>query len=730
MFCDYCGAENDDVATICTFCHRATPLMQDSNNDGQFASGTVLHDRYVIVSCIGQGGYGSVYKAKDRHYNDRIVALKSIDLTSLKSSEIIEATASFNSEVQVLSELKHSSLPRLYEYFNDAQHWYLVMDFIEGDTFERYLDTISHHGSPRLTQKDTLGKILRICIALCTVLDYLHHQEPPIIFRDLKPANVMLRDGNQVALIDFGIARQLKRGQKRDTMPLGSPGYASPEQYGKEQTTARSDIYSLGVILHEALTGEDPERFHFNFPPLRQYNPQAPQKLEQIVQRMLNVDPQQRPGNMLEVQRMLQNVLDGLDQRSYQSGYSSQQHHASTGGSPGSILSQRRLYWQGGQSQLQGQQKQPSKRSIPRRAILKTGAALLATSAIVGGGGYLAYQSGLLHLLSLHEASSYTVDDRLNPLSDPLHWSTVSTGNNFLALALPISSFIPIFRIDSKGLITQSSMLQEQGPVSATAFSPDGRYLALSSQDTVHIWDVQREENRQELKTKDLVTSLVWSSFGLTVAQNTQKTSLYKNPLSQEPPIQLPDTQDADILAWAPDNSYILAYSDGSTSLHFWKNRETVSINASPTASSAFSDTYTQVFNDFMYGVSSFAWAPDKTKRIAIGSQDGNISIWDTSSQKAMITYQEHNSNEIISITWSPDARYVASLDKDGELHIWSSSNGKNVLRGLSGEYKYNRVQNIVWWRTTEQSYLAAGLLDVGTSKIVVFRTDWTGFAP
>jgi serine/threonine protein kinase len=137
----------------------------------------------------------------------------------------------------------------------------VLMDFIEGETLEEYLQK---QPEGHLSVKETLG----IGIQLCTVLAYLHNRQPPVIFRDLKPSNIMLTPEENLYLIDFGIARHFKPGQKKDTIALGSPGYAAPEQYGKGQTTPQSDIFSLGAILHHLLSGNDPSQSPFVFAPL------------------------------------------------------------------------------------------------------------------------------------------------------------------------------------------------------------------------------------------------------------------------------------------------------------------------------------------------------------------------------------------------------------------------------------------------------------------------------
>ncbi len=137
-----------------------------------------------------------------------------------------------------------------------------------------------------------MKEVLDIGVQLCNVLNYLHTRQPPIIFRDLKPDNVLRTADGQLYLIDFGIARHFKPGQARDTIAFGSPGYAAPEQYGKAQTGPSADIYSLGVILHQMLTGDDPSLKPFFFAPLFM---RAPNRLQLLLNRMLNMDASKRP---------------------------------------------------------------------------------------------------------------------------------------------------------------------------------------------------------------------------------------------------------------------------------------------------------------------------------------------------------------------------------------------------------------------------------------------------
>ncbi len=256
--------------------------------------GTVLEGRYRILEKIGEGGFGVVYKAYDWRRNS-LVAIKQINMAALSAQEKIEATDSFNREVTLLSRLNHKSLPRIYHHFTDAEHWYVTMDYIKGRTLE---DVLASSPGRRLP----LRRVRDIGIALCDVLGYLHTQYPPIIFRDVKPGNVMITPAGQIYLIDFGIARFYRPGQAKDTGPLGSPGYAAPEQYGKAQTTPQTDIYGLGATLQTLLTGKEPLEIHVSgLPPDRR----IPWELQALLIRMMEKDCSKRPRDVMEVRHAL-----------------------------------------------------------------------------------------------------------------------------------------------------------------------------------------------------------------------------------------------------------------------------------------------------------------------------------------------------------------------------------------------------------------------------------------
>src|SRR6266852_8091334 len=273
------------------------------NHTGRLPPQSLLQQRYVIVGQAGKGGMGAVYQAVDTRETHRRVAINEMSQGHLSDAGLAEATAQFQREATLLGRLSHPNLPHIYDAFNERGRSYLVMDFIDGKTLLQLLKESGFRPLP-------VAQVLGYALQLCDVLAYLHQQHPPIIFRDLKPTNVMVTANGHVFLIDFGIARIFKEGQEQDTTLLGSPGYAAPEQHGSAQTNPRSDLYSLGATLHCCLTGRDPYHAEdrFAFPPVRQYNPQVPIEFDQLIQRLLALDEQQRPASAIEVQQALTKI--------------------------------------------------------------------------------------------------------------------------------------------------------------------------------------------------------------------------------------------------------------------------------------------------------------------------------------------------------------------------------------------------------------------------------------
>lgn len=308
IYCGNCGTQNTSSESFCSACGyslaassaEATALPA-STPTGQLPSQTLLRGRYRVLRSVGKGGMGAVYLAQDTQLGNRFVAVKEMRQSGLSDQQAQNARENFKREAHLLASLQHPNLPSIHDYFEENGHWYLVMSFIQGETLEDYLD---HAPQQRLSLEETLV----IAQELCTVLDYLHSHLPPIIFRDLKPSNVIRSADGHLYLIDFGIARHFKPGQTRDTASYGSMGYSPPEQFGHAQTTERSDIYSLGATLYECLSGFAPSSAPFHLPPLDTLVSTLPERLVRLITRMLELDPTARPANIKAVQQELQKV--------------------------------------------------------------------------------------------------------------------------------------------------------------------------------------------------------------------------------------------------------------------------------------------------------------------------------------------------------------------------------------------------------------------------------------
>ena len=264
-------------------------------------AGQMLRQRYRLLQTVGQGGMGAVYLAQDTQLGDRLVAVKEMSMSRLSPQDLPRAVEQFRHEAHLLASLHHPNLPIIYEYFNGENRWYVVMSFVEGVTLQGALEAAPGR---RLPAKESV----RIGLELCDVLNYLHSHQPQVVFRDLKPSNIMITPHGTIYLIDFGIARHFKQEQIKDTASYYSVGYAPPEQYGQAQTSPHSDIYSLGATLHQMLSGHNPASKPFQFPNLQLIDPTIPVSLARLIAQMLEMNEQRRPTSIAEVKAQLEKV--------------------------------------------------------------------------------------------------------------------------------------------------------------------------------------------------------------------------------------------------------------------------------------------------------------------------------------------------------------------------------------------------------------------------------------
>lgn len=269
---------------------------------GTLHAGTVLQDRYRVISTLGIGGFSTVYKARDLRFPsvDKLCAIKEMVIFTADPQLRAQTIQSFEQEASMLAVLNHPAIPLVSDYFTEGNRSYLILELVEGVNLEQWLESTKEP----LDQQRALGWALQICEALV----HLHNQKPqPVVFRDLKPSNVMLDKEKRLRLIDFGIAKLFEADQVRGTM-IGTEGYTPPEQYRGEATPA-ADIYAFGATLHHLLTRQDPRQeppFTFDERPIRAVNPTVSVAFDKIIMRCLEYDAKDRfPDAMVLKEELL-----------------------------------------------------------------------------------------------------------------------------------------------------------------------------------------------------------------------------------------------------------------------------------------------------------------------------------------------------------------------------------------------------------------------------------------
>ncbi|GAB4529198.1 MAG: PQQ-binding-like beta-propeller repeat protein [Anaerolineales bacterium] len=276
-----------------------TPQPQRATGD-LLKVGVKLAKRYLIEAQIGMGGMSTVYKARDMHFPNVVKWVAVKEMINQARDPLVRKTIvqNFEREANILATLHHPSIPRIFDYFTEDNRSYLVLEFIEGSDLEALLNQTQGF----FPEEQVVGWALE----LCDVLTYLHgHRPEPIIFRDMKPSNVMLNQHGHIMLVDFGIAKHFQTGQK-GTM-IGTEGYAPPEQY-RGEATHLSDIYALGATLHHLLTRKDPRTeapFYFTDMPIRRINASVSPELEAVINTAVQYNPENRFQSAKDMQQAL-----------------------------------------------------------------------------------------------------------------------------------------------------------------------------------------------------------------------------------------------------------------------------------------------------------------------------------------------------------------------------------------------------------------------------------------
>ncbi|MEQ8168632.1 MAG: serine/threonine-protein kinase, partial [Candidatus Eremiobacterota bacterium] len=261
-------------------------------------TGTVLDEIYRVVKLLGKGSMGNVYLVERIEDNKKFV-VKELNFSQESGLDSSSAKEIFRREAEFMENFDHPGLPKTYGVFSQNGKEYLTMDYIEGKTLEEIINT-----SKKPVEKN---KAITWTIQIAEIIDYLHNSfQKPLVYRDLKPSNIIINPEGKPVLVDFGIARYYNPDKTSDTFNYGTPGYAAPEQYkGKGQSTPQSDIFGLGVILFQMLTKYNPSLKPLQFPSIKNLNPLIDETLEGIVLKAIQLDPLKRYISMAEFKEVL-----------------------------------------------------------------------------------------------------------------------------------------------------------------------------------------------------------------------------------------------------------------------------------------------------------------------------------------------------------------------------------------------------------------------------------------
>ncbi len=283
--------------------YMAPPSKAVESVEGQLPDGHTLQDRYRILGFHTVGGMSTIYKAQDLRFTrvKRVCIVKEMLNTATDPQVRAMIKSHFEREANILASLNHPNIVQVFDFFTESARHYLVLEYVDGKTLEKMLADSEGFLSE--------AQVVQWAVQICQVLSYLHSHDPePIVFRDMKPSNVMLDKYGRIRLIDFGIARVFESGQK-GTM-IGTEGYTPPEQY-RGSAEPRVDIYALGATMHHLLSKQDPKLeapFSFHERPIHRTNPTVSRELTEIIDRSLEYDIDKRYGSAEEMQRALMSL--------------------------------------------------------------------------------------------------------------------------------------------------------------------------------------------------------------------------------------------------------------------------------------------------------------------------------------------------------------------------------------------------------------------------------------
>jgi serine/threonine protein kinase len=598
----------------------------------------VLMNRYQVKESLKRGGMGTVYKVYDLRLK-RIWALKEMIETFINDDEKNKAAERFAREATILASLEHPNLPRVIDFFEERGRFYLVMDYIIGDDLQDVVKKFPGTRAP-------IPGVLKIATDILNILTYLHRQHPPVVYRDIKPSNIMIRKSDKrIVLVDFGIARALSTQEFAKT-EIGTVGYAPPEQYSGHAQPV-SDIYALGATMHELISGVPP-RVPFQFQPLHEILPDVPRKLEYLIMKAL----EQETANRWQSATEMQNAIDDYNASPLSDMLSNDDSLS------------RPL---------------PISTPTPESKIADLpGLESMSLSPIQSPSVSSGSLGSSIHVVQSLQQSFAASSGVQSSFSSP-PFSQSSTPS-------PVAAAPPTKKLSidkDRSLQNLLSYLEKFGPpkaleghnglVGSFSFNPQKPSIASAGYDgTVRLWDLETGQQITSLSELNQHLNFACLSFdGRHLAYSGTMDKVVIHDLRTKIKITEFDKCGRGItgLAYHPKELIIfIGCSDGEIIIYNYAIQNFVRIK------------YNKI------PVSSIAASGDGTY-LATGHRDGSLYLWDISTKLQVASVKQHE-GPIKCITFAPNNKILASGSSDGLVLLWSAPKLALVktLRGTMSE--------------------------------------------